>query len=112
MKVNNGRRKGRGVGEEKRAYISEIVSAVLDGGSKTLCLPTPGTAQYISYLLFVVSFNWYIKKGVGETVKTDVRTKGSVCRVHMWNDCAETMEKEKLIRRWEMQERKKVRNIK
>ena len=27
----------------------------------TLCLPTPGTAQYISYLLFVVSFNWNIK---------------------------------------------------
>ena len=42
---------------EKRAYISEIVSAVLDGGSMTLCLPTPGTAQDISYLLFVVSFN-------------------------------------------------------
>ena len=42
---------------EKRAYISEIVSAVLDGGSMALCLPTPGTAQYISYLLSVVSFN-------------------------------------------------------
>ena len=45
----------RSVPIEKRAYISEIVSAVLDGGLMTLYLPTPGTAQYISYLLFVVS---------------------------------------------------------
>ena len=42
---------------EKRAYISENLSAVLDGGSMTLCLPTPETVQYISYLSVVVSFN-------------------------------------------------------
>ena len=42
---------------EKRAYILKIVSAVLDEGSMTLCLPTPGTAQYNSYLFLVINFN-------------------------------------------------------
>ena len=46
---------------EQRAYISEngkcclkMVSAVPGGGSMTLCLPMPGTAQYISYLSVVI----------------------------------------------------------
>ena len=37
---------------EKRACISiflKIVSAVLGGGCMTLCLPMPGTSQYISW---------------------------------------------------------------
>ena len=33
----------------------EIIRAVLGGGLMTLCLPTPGTAQYI--IIIVVIFN-------------------------------------------------------
>ena len=29
----------------------KIVSAVLSGGLTTLCLPTPGTAQYIIFIV-------------------------------------------------------------
>ena len=37
----------------------KIVSAVLCGGLMTLCLPTPGTAQYIIFIVadFVIVFN-------------------------------------------------------
>ena len=37
----------------------KIVSAVLRGGLMTLCLPTPGTAQYIKFIVadFVVVFD-------------------------------------------------------
>ena len=37
----------------------KIVSAVLGGGLMTFCLPTPGTAQYIIFVVvnFAVIFN-------------------------------------------------------
>ena len=37
----------------------KIVSAVLGGGLMTLCLPTPGTAQYAIFIVadFVVIFD-------------------------------------------------------
>ena len=37
----------------------KIVSGVLEGGLMTLCLPMPGTAQYIIFIVahFVVVFN-------------------------------------------------------
>ena len=37
----------------------KIVSAVIGGDLMTLCLPTPGTAQYIIFIVadFVVFFN-------------------------------------------------------